>query len=393
MRKVFIVMCGELTLKGENKGFFEETLKRNILQRIGGDVQIEHKHQRFYIACSPEQESRVREALGSTFGIVKYAPALELPKEMEAIKEAALLLAREAVETTGTTVFKIEAKRTDKSFPLTSYDIAKELGALLLEHDPRLSVRMTRPDWSIKVEIRDKAYLFWEEVPGPGGLPVGSSGTGMLLLSGGIDSPVAGYLMAKRGLALHAAYFHTYPYTSDDARKKVETLAAILSRWTGRVDLHVVPFTEAQIHINRHARKNEITLHMRAAMVRIATILAGRVGASCLITGESLGQVASQTAESMRFTQHTTDLPVFRPLVGMDKQEIIALARRIGTFETSILPYADCCTLFSPEHPLIRPHFEPMRAAYQALELEPHLEEAAERSEHLVFTQGEPEKT
>jgi thiamine biosynthesis protein ThiI len=300
---------------------------------------------------------------------------------MPAIDESALGLARAFIDAGLGVRFKIEARRADKSFPLSSYQIACALGDLLLRSFPELTVDVKNPDWILMVEIREHAYLYGPQTGGPGGLPTGSSGKGLLLLSGGIDSPVAGYMMAKRGLALEAVYFHSAPFTSEQAREKVESLSRILDTYAPGILLHVVNFTPALARIRERAKDEEITLLMRACMMRIASLIAARRGAGCLITGESLGQVASQTVESIGYTGGYAELPVLRPLIGMNKEEIMSDARRIGTFETSNLPFADCCVLFSPPHPLIRPSGEKMRKTFNSLDIEDTLREAQEKSE------------
>jgi len=242
-------------------------------------------------------------------------------------------------------------------------------------------VDLHRPDWVLNVEIRDRAYLYGAEQAAPGGLPLGSSGKGLLLLSGGIDSPVAGWLMGKRGLAVDAVHFHTPPYTSQKAKEKAVTLARILSEYLWKIRLFAVPFTPVQLRIRERAPAEESTLLIRACMVQAAETVARRERHACLISGESLGQVASQTLPSLSFTGSRTTLPLLRPLIGMDKEEIVALARRLGTFETSILPYADCCSLFSPPHPLVKPDFGRMSLSFEALEIEPLLAEAVAESE------------
>jgi thiamine biosynthesis protein ThiI len=381
---LYLLKYGELSLKGGNRRRFENQLCNNIREKLKNvPTELIRKWGRLYVRTTSEAAPRVEEALTRTFGLVSFSRALRVEKEMPALREAAVDLAEE-LRSSGRR-FKVEARRSDKGFPYDSYGIVRDLGTCLLSRFDGLKVDLTRPDWVLTVEIREAAYLYGPETRAPGGLPLGSSGRGLLLLSGGIDSPVAGYLMAKRGLRLNAVYFHTPPFTSEKALEKVETLTGILSRYLSHIHLQVVPFTAVQMRIAERARPEETTLLMRACMVKIADLLARRHRCLCLVTGESLGQVASQTPESLRFTASQTDFPVFRPLIGLDKEEIIRLARVIDTFDTSILPYEDCCTLFSPPHPLTRPELGRMLAAYAALEIEPLLEEAVQNTRSRRF--------
>jgi thiamine biosynthesis protein ThiI len=377
---LYLIKYGELQLKGENRGQFERRLCANIRRALGADSELQRRHGRLLLR-SPAAQPAVRRALEHTFGIVGFSRALQVGKDPAALDAAALELAP-ALSAEHGPRFKIEARRSDKSFALDSYGIACRLGQLLRERVPGLVVDLHHPDWVLNVEVRERAYLYGPPSPAPGGLPVGSSGRGLLLLSGGIDSPVAGWLLAKRGLCVDAVYFHTPPYTSDQALEKVRQLRRILSEYLGAMRLFVVPLTALQLRIRERAPREQSTLLIRACMVRAADSLARREGCGCLISGESLGQVASQTLPSMSFTGSMTGLPLLRPLIGMDKEEIVALARRIGTFETSVLPYPDCCTLFAPPHPLVRPNQERMMASFAALEagglLEQALREAVE---------------
>jgi len=378
-QSLYLIKYGELQLKGQNRGSFERRLCANIRRALGPGAELERRHGRLLLR-SAAPEAAVRRTLERTFGIVGFSKALQTEKDPARLREAALELARELAAAHGVR-FKIEARRSDKSFPLDSYGIACDLGALLRAGIPGLVVDLHRPDWVLNVEIRERAYLSGPQRPAPGGLPVGSSGRGLLLLSGGIDSPVAGWLMAKRGLAVDAVYFHTPPYTSEQARSKVVELCRILGEYLHGMRLFVVSLTPAQLRIREKAPAEQSTLLIRACMVRVAERLAGREGHGCLITGESLGQVASQTLPALHFTGSMTSLPLLRPLIGMDKEEIVGLARRIGTFETSILPYADCCSLFAPPHPLVSPDGGKMRASFAALETEALLEEALRGAE------------
>ena len=283
--------------------------------------------------------------------------------------------------------FKVESKRSDKSFPLTSIQLSQFVGGELNEAFPHIVADMHTPDLIVHVEVRDfAAYVHANPTPGAGGLPVGVGGHAVSLLSGGIDSPVASWMMAKRGLALEMVHFFSYPYTSPEAKEKVLDLARLLTPWCGRLTVHVVPFTEIQEELRRSCPEALFTLLMRRFMMRISEQVAKRVGAHGLVTGESLGQVASQTMEAMAVTGQVCTLPVFRPVIGMDKEEIIRIARKIGTFETSILPYEDCCTVFTPRHPKTRPTLEEIQEAEAALDIDALVQKAVDGIERVVLT-------
>jgi tRNA uracil 4-sulfurtransferase len=373
--RLFLVKYGEVSLKKGNRPTFMRALRLAIRRRLPGSSVYESWH-RIYVECRDADAAAAAEVLRRTFGLVSYSEALRVAKEMPAIADAAAGLAASFVAAGLGTRFKVEVRRADKGFPLNSYQVACELGDRILRDVPGLRVDVHEPEWVLAVEIREQTYLYGPESSGPGGLPVGCSGKGVLLLSGGIDSPVAGWMMAKRGLGIEAVYFHTPPFVSVEAKEKVVALARILAGWEPHIRLHVVPLTAFVARVRERAPEEETTLLMRAGMMRAAGDLARRRGAGCLVTGESLGQVASQTVESIAFTGSRTDLPVFRPLCGMDKVEIVELARRIGTFETSALPYDDCCVLFSPVHPLIRPDQARMIASWNGLEADALLAEA-----------------
>ncbi len=383
MESLYLLKYGELSLKGGNRKEFELHVCRDIKSKLPDlDFKLQRVWQRLYLRpatdCSEDRcRRKIEQALARTFGIVGFAKSYVTAKDIEEIEEAAALLTQSLIKQGGIR-FKIEARRSDKSFAYSSYDIACTLGDRLRRRFPQLIVDLKHPDWLIQVEVRKKVYVYGPDIKSPGGLPLGSSGSGLLLLSGGIDSPVAGYLMAKRGLHIDAVYYHTPPYTSEQSVQKVQELARALSLFATGLRLFVVPFTDIQLAVNRYAKKGETTLLVRAAMIRIAEILARREDYDCLITGESLGQVASQTVSSMHFTGSNTNLPVFRPLVGLDKEDIIRLAREIGTYETSILPYEDCCTLFAPQHPVVRPDFRRMVHSFEALHLEELIDSAAQ---------------
>ncbi len=379
---LFLVKYGEIALKKRNRPAFVKKLKDSIRARLPDrQFSVSDTFHRVFVRCDASDRDDVASALSRTFGVVSFCEAVHAPPQIEEIEECACALAGAYVTSGLGTRFKAEVRRAQKSFPLTSYEVACRVGDALLKRYPQLRVDVHHPDWVLSVEIRERAYLYGPSKAGPSGLPGGSSGSGLLLLSGGIDSPVAGWMMAKRGMSVDAVYFHSPPFTSEKAREKVESLARTLACWSPGLSLHVVNFTPVLARIRERGREDEVTLLLRACMMRFATLLASRTGARCLITGESLGQVASQTVESMHFTGSLTAMPVFRPLVGMNKEEIIDIARRIETFETSNLPYADCCVLFSPAHPLIHPDFEAMTRSYARLEVEGLLCEALERVE------------
>jgi len=379
---LYLVRLGEISLKKMNRDMFEAKLKHNIKYKLRPfQSRITKQKGRMFVQVDEKApDELVNHALATTFGIVGFAKALSCPKQFEEIVKIATTIVDEPFFNSAST-FKVETVRADKTFPMKSYDISAELGHLVLGRHQNMTVDVHNPQRILYVEIRDKAYLYTSDHSGPGGLPVGTAGRGMLMLSGGIDSPVAGYRMAKRGLRLEAVYFHAYPYTSDLAKEKVIALGKILSPFCSQLHLHVVPFTDVQLHIKSHAHEEETTLLMRACMVRITTELAAQRGCKCIVTGEALSQVASQTLQSIAFTDSMTELPVFRPLIGMDKEEIVQTARAIGTFDTSILPYEDCCTIFSPKHPLVKPNLESIRNSYELMDIELLLKEALENTE------------
>jgi thiamine biosynthesis protein ThiI len=385
--KLYLIKQGEIALKGQNRNLFEKQLKDNIKSKLRPyhNVFSRQKGRMFIEIDQSAPLSHIKHALSTTFGIVGYSQALRCSKNMDDITQVALTLSHQSEFIDGISTFKVETVRADKGFPLTSYEISAHLGAAILQEHPQLKVNVRTPDRILYVEVRDKVYLYSSQTKGLGGLPVSSAGKAMLMLSGGIDSPVASYMMAKRGLKQEAIYFHAYPYTSDEAKEKVLSLAKILSPYLQGLTVHVVPFTECQLYMKAHAPEEQQTLIMRAAMVQLSEKLAMQRGCKALITGEALSQVASQTIESLNFTNSMASLTVLRPLVGMDKVEIIDIARQIGTYETSILPYEDCCTIFSPKHPLVKPDVEFMRESYFSLNLEALIDKALQEVETVFL--------
>lgn len=372
-----LLRYGELALKGKNKAEFENRLVQNIrakVKRFSG-VKVEKAHGRIFIDPADQAVEPIVEEVSTVFGLVGISPAIRVESDWEQIKQAALALLQSVGETVRT--FKVDSKRANKEFPIKSQEMNYRLGGYLLEQSPHLKVDVHHPDLTVHVEVRGKySYVYGKDVMGLGGLPVGVSGRVLLLLSGGIDSPVAGYLALKRGVELHAIHFHSYPYTSERAKQKVVDLAQLLTRYGGRIRLYVVPFTEIQKEINRHCIESYSITVMRRIMLRISEEVAKRNGALALVTGESLGQVASQTLESMNTINDVTNMPILRPVIGMDKQEIMAIAKRINTYETSILPYEDCCTVFLPKAPKTKPDKQVARAQEAKLDMERLIEEA-----------------
>jgi len=372
----YLLKLGELTLKGGNRSEFEQILKRNLTTMLKGSRAVINITQgRFFVHCEADKEAQVEAVLDRLIGIAGWAKARVCEKTLEAVVGTCIAEAKALAEA-GVKTFKIEARRADKGFPLDSYGIMRAAGDGVCGAVPELQVDVQHPEQIISVEIRERAYVYGLAHRGRRGLPVGSAGRGLLLLSGGIDSPVAGYLMANRGMRLEAIYFHAYPYTSEEAQKKVHRLASIISQYALPIRLHTIPFTQVQVRIKQRAPDQWSTVLLRMAMMDAAGRLARRNRIHCLVTGESLSQVASQTVENIQCTESTAKLPVFRPLIGTDKEETIRIAREIGTYETSILPYEDCCVLFSPAHPILHGNIEEARELYAGLELDEILEEA-----------------
>ncbi len=386
MKDLYLIKIGEIALKKGNKKIFERQLKDNIkknLKPYGSLVTI--RSGRFYLEVEDVPTEFVTKVLSTTFGIISFYKTYFCKKELEAIGQKAIELAKENIAAGYGNKYKIETRRIDKSLPMDSYGYSAEIGGIVYEAIDGLKVDVKNPDWIIYVELRERAYVYGFGEKGPGGLPVTTAGRGTLLLSGGIDSPVAGYLMAKRGLRLDAVYFHTPPYTSDEAHQKVKDLAKIIAPWCSGINLISVPFTDVQVKINQSVEPSFTTLHARAAMMKISSIISKERSCGCLITGEALSQVASQTMEAIAYTNRSTDLPVFRPCIGMDKEEIINISRKLGAFETSTKPFDDCCSMFAPEHPETRPDFATATEMYNKIDFGNLLEEAAKNGERTYF--------
>ncbi len=371
--EMLLLKLGEVVLKGLNRRSFEDKLVTNVRRRMKpcGSFQVYVRQSTIYV--EPQKEDCDMEAAlaaaRQVFGVVSVARAVPCEKTVEAIVSTAKTYL--ADEFAKARTFKVESRRADKTFFLNSIQISQEVGGDLADAFPQVAVDVHHPDLTVHVEIREKhAYVHGPAMPGAGGLPVGTGGHAVSLLSGGLDSPVSSWMMARRGAALEMVHFVSPPYTSQQAQDKVLELARLLTAYCGHMLVHIIPFTEIQEEIRRKCPEEYFTLIMRRFMMRISQAVAKKAGAQALVTGESLGQVASQTMMALGVTEDVTDLPVLRPLIGMDKVEIIRIAREIGTYETSILPYEDCCTVFTPRHPAIRPRLEDVREAEAALDVD-----------------------
>jgi thiamine biosynthesis protein ThiI len=361
-KKIILARIGEIALKGLNRSKFEERLVSNLKRRLNktGEFKITRSQSRIWIESS-DDSVHLEEALQlavKVFGIVSASIVWRFDGDIGDICEFSRRYVQELLAKQEILTFKVEARRSEKRFPYNSPEICTEVGAFLLEAFPFLTVKVNKPDLVLQVEVREHIYIYSGRIMGFRGLPVGTAGKGLLLLSGGIDSPVAGFMMASRGMELEAVYFHSFPYTSDRARQKVIDLAELLTLYTGRIRLHIVDFTSIQVELRDKTQGEMLTITMRRVMMRIAEEIARQAGAMALITGESLGQVASQTLEALCCTDSVVTMPVFRPLIGLDKEDTVAIARQIGTFETSILPYEDCCTIFVAKHPKTHPSIQ-----------------------------------
>ncbi len=388
MQEIILIKYGEMALKGMNKRTFEDVLVKNIKRRIKSIGKTEITKSQSTICITPKDDeydtAEAVERLSKIFGIAALCRAAVCEKDFEDIKRVSLEYLEDVLECAST--FKVTAKRSDKNFPMKSPEICRELGGALLSKFSHLKVDVNNPEVTVTVEIRDtKAYVHGENIKGAGGLPVGTSGNAMLLLSGGIDSPVAGYMLAKRGVHISAIHYVSPPYTSERARLKVEQLCEKLTPYCGSIAFFCVPFTEIQEAIRDNCPEEFFTIIMRRLMMEIAQRISEREKCLALITGESVGQVASQTMNAIACTDAVCRIPVFRPLIGMDKTEIVEIARKIDTFETSIQPYEDCCTVFTPKHPKVRPILSDIEAAQNNFDFSQLLEKAVNETELKIF--------
>ncbi len=389
MKEIILVKDGELALKGLNRSTFEDMLVKNIRRRLKPLGAFSYKKSQSTVTVTPLDDNADLDAaadeISRVFGIAGYSRAAVAEKDIEKILEIAPVYLKDQLEEAET--FKVEAKRSDKSFPLTSPEISARVGEKLLEAFPHLRVKVKNPDITVTVEIRDEAYIRGNQLKGAGGMPVGSSGRAMLLISGGIDSPVAGYMMAKRGLELVGIHFASPPYTSLRSEQKVHDLLSRVARYSGRIWLHTVPFTEIQEVIREKCPEEYFTIIMRRFMMRLSCMLAENSDCHALITGESVAQVASQTLLALGCTDAVANQPVFRPCIGMDKEEIIKISRKIETFDISIQPFEDCCTVFTPKHPKTKPRLEDVEEAEKVLDIEGLCKRAYEGITRISITQ------
>lgn len=388
MSQIILVKYGEIILKGLNRPVFEAKLVSNIKSVVGKESDIHKAQATIYVtphesAIEPAEE--IARRISRVFGVVSVAIADVVEKDLGKVCAHAAEMMQNRKGS-----FKVETKRADKKFPYKSPEISMEVGGSILDANNALTVDVNHPDTLVMVEIRETAaYIYLDKIAGVGGMPTGTNGKATLLLSGGIDSPVAGYMIAKRGVELEAVHFYSYPYTSERAKEKVIELAQIVAGYCGKIHLSIVPFTEIQLAINEKCPSEQMTIIMRRLMMYITDRLAQKSGSMALITGESIGQVASQTMQSLMVTDDACSLPVFRPVIGMDKEEIVTIARNIGTFETSILPYEDCCTVFTPKHPNTKPKLARILESEAKLDVEALISKAIEGVEWVTVRRGD----
>lgn len=385
--KIYIVRCGEVALKGMNKPYFERVLVERIKKNLKNikDNRVSRKEGLIFVRVPLESDTNeVIAEISKVFGVSSVSPALEVESDLDSIGSKAVEFMNSMIENEGVKTFKVEAKRADKNFPIKSPEIAAKIGAYVLKGCGTLKVDVHEPDCHLFVDLRvDKTYIYTKKINGLGGLPLGTNGKGMVLLSGGIDSPVAAWMMAKRGMVIDAVHFHSYPYTSPRAQQKVEELAEIISSYCGKINMTVINLLPIQEEIVSNCPEDETTILVRRFMMRIAEKIALKQNDLMLITGENLGQVASQTAEALVVTDQSVELPVMRPLIGMDKVEIMDMARKIGTYEKSIEPYEDCCTVFLPKHPVTKPKLEKILNSESKLDVDKLVEMAVDSAEHV----------
>lgn len=381
LNKVLSVSFGEIALKGKNRFYFENRLIRNIKNILNeiGENKVYKEQSKIYIEIENDYIDEAIRKLRRIFGIVNISPCYRIEKDIDEIMKSSLETLEEARKLKGIKTFKVDVNRADKRFEPNSVELAREVGAYILKNSEDFTVDVHNPDAYVHIDIRTNCYIYTDKIKAYGGLPVGTNGKGLLLLSGGIDSPVAGFLIAKRGVEISAVHYHSYPFTSERAEEKVKTLAKILTRYCGRIKLFSVNILDIQKEINAKCPEDEMTIISRRFMMRIAEKIALKEEIDALITGESLGQVASQTIKGINVTNSSVNIPVLRPLIGMDKVDITEISKDIGTYETSILPFEDCCTVFLPKHPVTRPKLEDIEESEKVLNIEELIDKAIEK--------------
>jgi thiamine biosynthesis protein ThiI len=389
MKKVILVRCGEIMLKGLNRPAFENKLVSNIKRAVrecGKSIVFKSQARIYVEPINDDFDFELAfKKISKVFGVVSLSPVWKIPSDIESIKENALIMISNTINSEDKKTFKVQTRRGDKRFPMGSMELSSEIGAYFLSKFSNLTVDVHNPNFIFYIEVREFTYMYFEILPANGGMPTGTNGKATLLLSGGIDSPVAGWMIAKRGVCIEAVHFYSYPYTSERSKEKVISLAKIMTEYCGKIRLHIVPFTDIQLKINEKCHPELLVIIMRRAMMKISEIIADKSESLALVTGESIGQVASQTIQSLYATDDAVKIPVFRPLIGMDKNEVIKLAQKIGTFETSILPYEDCCTVFVPKHPKTKPVLKQVIEEEKKAELETMINEAIINTEIMVL--------
>ena len=387
MDKVISVSLGEIALKGLNRGYFERKLVKQIKNATKdlGTPKIYKNQGKIYLEAEEIYFDQIISRLKKIFGIVYISPCIKVEKDIESIEQGAINAFKEVLEQKDIKTFKVKTKRVDKDYPIKSPDVSRRIGAIILDNFPNVKVDVHNPEVYLYIDIKDSCYIYIERIKAYGGLPIGTNGEGLLLLSGGIDSPVAGFMMAKRGVKLNALHFHSYPFTSERAEEKVKNLASIMARYCGNIPFYSINILNIQKEINKKCPEDEMTILSRRFMMRIAEKIAKDKNINALITGENLGQVASQTIQGIQVINSSVEMPILRPLIGFDKVQIIDISKEIETYETSILPYEDCCTVFLPKHPVTKPKLEDIEESEKNLDIDYLVDKAIQNMEYSII--------
>lgn len=387
MDKVISVSLGEVALKGLNRGYFERKLVKQIKNATKdlGAPKIYKNQGKIYLEAEEIYFDQIISRLKKIFGIVYISPCIKVEKDIESIEQGAINAFKEVLEQKDIKTFKVKTKRVDKDYPIKSPDVSRRIGAVILDNFPNVKVDVHNPEVYLYIDIKDSCYIYIERIKAYGGLPIGTNGEGLLLLSGGIDSPVAGFMMAKRGVKLNALHFHSYPFTSERAEEKVKNLASIMARYCGNIPFYSINILNIQKEINKKCPEDEMTILSRRFMMRIAEKIAKDKNINALITGENLGQVASQTIQGIQVINSSVEMPILRPLIGFDKVQIIDISKEIETYETSILPYEDCCTVFLPKHPVTKPKLEDIEESEKNLDIDYLVDKAIQNMEYSII--------